>query len=92
MSEALLGIDIGTTNAKAALFDRSGALLGEAQQEYTTIYPQPGWAEQRPEDWWNATVAILRRLLGTTPVEPKDIAAIAVSSQAPTALPVDLRH
>jgi len=89
MGEVLLGIDIGTTNAKAALFDRSGALLGEAQKEYSTAYPKAGWAEQAPDDWWSATVAIVRRLLDTAPVEPKDVAAISVSSQAPTALPVD---
>jgi xylulokinase len=89
MSDVLLGIDIGTTNAKAALFATSGALLGEGQQEYGTAYPQPGWAEQVAEDWWEATVAIVRRLLATTRVEAKDVAAIAVSSQAPTALPVD---
>lgn len=89
MGTALLGIDIGTTNAKAALFDASGVLLGEAQREYATIYPQPGWAEQTPEDWWSATVTIVRHLLDASPVEAKDIAAIAVSSQAPTALPLD---
>ena len=89
MGEALLGIDIGTTNAKAALFDTANALLGEAQQEYPTAYPHPGWAEQAPEAWWGATVSIVRRILEVTPVAPKDIAAISVSSQAPTALPVD---
>jgi xylulokinase len=89
MGEALLGIDIGTTNAKAALFDTSGALLGEAQQEYATTYPRPRWVEQTPQDWWDATVTILRSLLDTSPVGPGDIAAIGVSSQAPTALPVD---
>jgi xylulokinase len=89
MSDVLLGIDIGTTNAKAALFATSGTLLGEEQQEYDTAYPQPGWAEQAAGNWWEATVAIVRRLLDTTRVEPKDVAAIAVSSQAPTVLPVD---
>jgi xylulokinase len=89
MNQALLGIDIGTTNAKAALFDTSGVLLGEAQQEYDTVYARPGWAEQTPGDWWNATVVTVRRLLNTLPVESRDIAAISVSSQAPTVLPVD---
>ncbi len=91
MSDVLLGIDIGTTNAKAALFATSGALLGEAQQEYETAYPKPGWAEQTAGNWWGATAAIVRRLLDVGQVEPEDVAAIAVSSQAPTALPVDAR-
>ena len=89
MSEALLGIDIGTTNAKAALFDTSCVLLGEAQQEYATTYPRPRWVEQMADDWWNATVAILHSLWDASLVEPKDVMAIGVSSQAPTALPVD---
>jgi xylulokinase len=91
MSDILLGIDIGTTNAKAALFATTGALLGEAQQEYETAYPKPGWAEQTAGNWWEATAAIVRRLLDVSQVEPKDVVAIAVSSQAPTVLPVDAR-
>ena len=50
----LLGIDIGTSGTKAALFDTEGALVRSVTVEYPLSQPKNGWAEQNPEDWWNA--------------------------------------
>ena len=48
-----LAIDVGTGSVRAALVDRSGAILKLVGQEHQQIVPHYGWAEQRPEDWWN---------------------------------------
>jgi len=62
----LLGVDIGTTGSKAVLIDDVGGVRAEATTEYPMFTPRPGWAEQNPEDWWQATVTSIRRVLAGT--------------------------
>ena len=49
-----IGIDLGTSAVKLLLVDEKGAILGEVTKEYPLSFPQPGWSEQNPEDWWKA--------------------------------------
>lgn len=58
----LLGLDIGTTGARAVAVDEAGAVVAEAAAEYPLASPRPGWAEQEPEDWWRAARAVLGRV------------------------------
>jgi xylulokinase len=51
----LIGIDVGTTGVKAVRISETGEVLSRAEEEYPLSIPQPGWAEQDPEDWWRAT-------------------------------------
>jgi xylulokinase len=51
----LIGIDVGTTGVKAVRISETGEVLARAEEEYPLSIPQPGWAEQDPEDWWRAT-------------------------------------
>ncbi|MCP4403265.1 MAG: xylulokinase [bacterium] len=85
----LLGIDVGTTAVKSAMFSDEGDLIGEAHSEYETFYPSENAVEQMPEDWWQATVLTIQDVLQATHVNRGDIAAIGVSSQAPTMLAID---
>jgi xylulokinase len=77
----LLGIDVGTTGAKAVLLDLAGTVLAEATNEYPLYTPRPLWAEQEPRDWWTATVASIRQVLrrGQTPGEA--VAGIGLTGQ-----------
>lgn len=84
----LLGIDVGTTSLKAVLFDADGAPLAQASQEYPTAYPHPNWAEQDPGDWWRAACAILPKVIADAGADPRAIAGIGVSGQAPSVVPV----
>jgi xylulokinase len=80
MDELLLGIDVGTTNVKAALVTPDGQVVAQAQASYPTARPRPGWAEQSPEDWWDGVVTATRAALGQA--EPgAHVAAIGVSGQ-----------
>jgi xylulokinase len=63
MRDLLLGLDIGTTGAKALLVGADGYVVSEAFEGYPLATPRPLWVEQDPEDWWNATVAVIRRVL-----------------------------
>ena len=58
-----LGIDIGTSSAKGVLFAPGVRPVAQATAEYETLLPQPGWAQQKPDDWWNAAVSVIRALL-----------------------------
>ncbi|MCD6095987.1 MAG: FGGY-family carbohydrate kinase [Thermoprotei archaeon] len=79
MTEYLIGVDIGTYGTKAVLVDISGKVIGTSYIEYGVLTPKPGWAEQWPEVWFNATVKTIREVLEKTKVNPKDIAGVAIS-------------
>lgn len=83
--EALLGIDIGTTGVKAALFAvQDGRALSSAFVDYPLYHPHPGWAEQQPEDWWQATLVSIRRCLvegAQEGVSPAEVRGVGLSGQ-----------
>src|SRR2546430_13545219 len=82
---ALLGIDLGTTGVKVALFAADdGRTLSSAFIDYPLLHPQIGWAEQDPADWWQATVTAIRTCLvgGVRQnVQPEDVRGIGLSGQ-----------
>jgi len=55
----LLGLDIGTTGVRCVAIDERGDLVADASEEYPLYSPQPGWSEQRPEDWWEASQRVI---------------------------------
>lgn len=81
MTDLLLGIDIGTTNIKAVLTTPEGWIIAQAQTDYQTYRPKPGWAEQDPLDWWRGTVEVTRVVLANAPARPEQIVGIGVSGQ-----------
>ncbi len=79
--QALLGIDLGTTGVKAATFAADdGSVLSSAFIEYPLAHPQPGWAEQNPDDWWQATITAIRACLAQG-VQAGDVQALGLSGQ-----------
>jgi xylulokinase len=58
----LVGLDVGTTGVKAVAIGPDGGVLASASEEYALSTPQPGWAEQDPEDWWRAAQSCLEQL------------------------------
>ena len=54
-----LGIDIGTSSVKSVLIDDRQAIVGSAIAALSVLRPHPGWSEQMPGDWWQATCATL---------------------------------
>ncbi len=77
----LLGIDIGTSGTKTVLFDEAGSTVASALEEYPLYQPNIGWAEQDPEDWWQATVGGIRRVLAKSGIKASDISGIGLSGQ-----------
>jgi len=60
--DVLVGLDVGTTGVKAVALSPDGDVLASASAEYELSTPQPGFAEQDPEDWWRAAQSCLERL------------------------------
>lgn len=79
----LLGIDVGTSGTKALLINASkdGEVVASTTKTYPLYTPKPLWAEQEPEDWWQATVAAIRELIETSGVDPKQIKGMGLSGQ-----------
>jgi xylulokinase len=89
MKNYVLAHDLGTTGNKATLYDREGSLVGSAFYGYETEYAQTSWAEQDPEDWWNAVCASTHKLLGQTRVRPDEVACVVFSGQMMGCVPLD---
>ncbi len=83
--QTLLGIDLGTTGVKAALFvAEDGHVLADAFVDYPLFHPHPGWAEQHPADWWQATITAIRSCLqagALQGVQPSDVRGVGFSGQ-----------
>jgi xylulokinase len=77
----LIGIDIGTSGVKTVIFDELGAVVTSDMVEYPLYQPQNGWAEQAPEDWWNATVQSIRTVLRKSNLKTQEIQGIGLSGQ-----------
>ena len=63
----LIGIDNGTSGAKCIAVDETGKVAASATVEYPLYTPRPGWAEQKPEDWWNAVAEGLNKIVKCVP-------------------------
>ena len=87
--DLVLGIDVGTGGCKVCAVDRTGRGAAAAAESYPTHSPQPGWAEQDPDDWPVAIAGAVRRLLAEGPIDPSDVAGLALSSAAHVGVLVD---
>ena len=87
--QLLLGIDIGTSACKVAVFDPQGKVLAQSNKPYKVYYPEPGWAEQDPDEWWSAICAGIKEILESSKIGAEDIAGIGVDGQSWSAIPVD---
>lgn len=87
--DLVLGYDFGTSSVKAALFDRDGRIVADSGKSYPLLLPEPGWAEQKPADWWAAMGAVTRDILAEAQVPPERVAALGLSAQMCGTVPVD---
>jgi FGGY-family pentulose kinase len=78
--DLVLGIDAGTGGLRAGLFDLQGHPLGFHDRSYDTLYPRPGWAEQRPADWWSALVGAVRGCLAVSGQDAKRVIGLSVDA------------
>ena len=85
----LLGIDIGTSACKVAVFDREGRVLAAANGAYPVYYPHEGWAEQNPEEWWSAVCQATEETIQKAGIAPEEIAGVGIDGQSWSAIAID---
>ena len=80
----ILAIDEGTTNAKAIAVDAEGRILSKAAKPLTLQHPQPGWAQQEPQEIWQAVRQAISQCLAALP--DARVAGVAISNQRESVL------
>ena len=82
----ILALDQGTTSSRAIVFDHDGSVRAVAQQEFTQIFPQPGWVEHDATEIWATQSGVMHEVLAKAGVRAADIAAIGITNQRETTL------
>ncbi len=77
----LLGIDLGTSSVKAVIAREDGNILGQGSSAYSISRPEPGYAEQAPDEWWHSAVLAVRQAIIEIPEARSQVAAIGLSGQ-----------
>src|SRR5258708_22839424 len=85
----MVGLDIGTTGARALAVDETGHVLAAFSAEYRLYSPRPGWTEQNPEDWWQAARKVLAALAEAAPGQ---VASLGLTGQMHGAVFLDSKQ
>ena len=82
----ILAIDQGTTTTKVVIFDREGIPVSNVFREIRQIYPNPGWVEHDPREYWETTKDCISEALKTKQIRPEEIMAIGITMQRETTI------
>lgn len=82
MAKYLLGVDMGTTTCKSAIFNIDGTMLSVTGGEYPIISEHPGWAEHDQTMWWSEITRTIKENLYKTKISPSDIVGIGCCAQS----------
>ena len=85
----LVGIDVGTSACKTALFDIRGNVISCASSSYTTSRPSPGEALQNPLDWYAAACETLKKCISESGIDPRDVAGVGCDGQSWSCVALD---
>ncbi|MCB0569425.1 MAG: glycerol kinase GlpK [Phaeodactylibacter sp.] len=86
MQKYILALDQGTTSSRAILFNQDGAIKAVEQQEFTQIYPRPGWVEHDPAEIWASQLKVAQDVISKNGLQPGQVAAIGITNQRETTL------
>ena len=74
-----IGIDLGTSSVKLLLMDAAGNVKNIVSREYPLYFPNPGWSEQKPEDWFEKSMEGIKEL--TAECDKSQVAGISFGGQ-----------
>lgn len=81
MVKYLIGVDLGTSATKAALYLEDGSLIAESITDVPIYYPEPAVVEQENDDFYSSAAHTVKVCITESGIDPKDVAAIAFDSQ-----------
>jgi xylulokinase len=76
-----IGVDVGTTGARAVAVDERGAVVASGTSEYPLLTPRPRWTEQEPRDWWHATRDVLGEVAAACRDAGQEVSGIGLTGQ-----------
>lgn len=82
----IMAIDQGTTGTRVMLFEHDGQIFSSAYREIKQIYPQPGWVEHDPNEYWETTMACAAEAMKKGRTNASEIAAIGITCQRETTI------
>src|SRR5262249_23721571 len=85
----VIGVDGGTESLRAGVFDLQGQPRGFGSSPYSTIFPQPSWAEQNPDDWWRALGWAVRQAVQEAKIRSDEVAALSVDTTCCSVVALD---
>ena len=89
----VIGVDAGTESCRVAIFDLHGESPGipisQCAVKYTTHFPQPGYAEQKPDDWWDSFATACKQAIAESKIDIETIHAISVDTTACSVVALD---
>jgi glycerol kinase len=85
-TQYILALDQGTTSSRAIIFDHSGHVVAQSNQEFEQIFPRPGWVEHNPEDIWSSQMNVAKKVMQDKNLQASDFAAIGITNQRETAV------
>lgn len=80
----IMALDQGTTSSRAILFDKKGQIVAVSQQEFTQIYPKPGWVEHNADEIWKTQLSVAQDVLVKAKASAEEISAIGITNQRET--------
>lgn len=89
MPRYLLGVDVGTTSTKVILINHEGQIVTASSHPADLSSPYPGWAEERPEQWWNNLCKAIPHVLQDGQISPQQIEGVGISGMVPTLILLD---
>jgi len=84
--KVIMAIDQGTTGTRVILFDHEGNATATAYREIAQIYPQPGWVEHDPKEYWQTVLECAREVMEKGRIKATEIAAIGITNQRETTI------
>lgn len=82
----IIALDQGTTSSRAVLFSSKGNIIDITQQEFTQIFPKPGWVEHNPEEIWSSQSDVLTKLIDKNAINASQVKAIGITNQRETTI------
>ena len=89
MEKFLLGIDIGTSACKVALFNIDGKVIAQSSKGYKVYYPKKDFVEQDPNEWWQSVCVAIKEIIQNVDININNIIGIGIDGQSWSAIPID---
>ncbi|MCQ2551344.1 MAG: glycerol kinase GlpK [Clostridia bacterium] len=86
MEKYIMALDAGTTSSRCIIYDKQGKMVSVAQQEFTQIFPQPGYVEHDPMEIWDTQLLVARKALEKIGKTYENVEAIGITNQRETTI------